>query len=459
MPGRHSLFWKLAALLIGFCLLMIWLSWSWGRYMEARTAFLSPQAHASLSDYARAAERALDAQGPAGLDNVLRSIAAQEGVFVTAIGPDFAPLGQSALSVAQRQRLTSLRGIDWPVSRRSTTAPWLRVPFPQHAEGGMLVIELPQRFMPGRYGLFWHILTNGIVPALFTLLLCIGLYRMLVAPLEQLRRQAQQWRADRLDTRLEPGALSRKDELGELARAFDDMGERLHRTVTMQQRLLHDLSHELRTPLSRLRVACEAEPDNDRLRERLAREVDNMQRLVEDALQLAWLDAERSPPKVQPIQITALWDVLAEDAAFETGWLPERLHCAIPETCWVRGHLNSLAQAVENVLRNAIRHSPPGARVSFSAEREGDHWRLSLQDHGGGVPEADLSRMFDPFTRLDGARPGDGGFGLGLSIARHAIERQGGTLVARNAQGGLRVELRLPASEPAATSAHTAATY
>lgn len=459
MPGRHSLFWKLAALLIGFCLLMIWLSWSWGRYMEVRMAFLSPQARATLSNYAGAAARALDAQGPAGLDGFLKGVAAKEGVFVTAIGPDLAPLGLSELNNAQRQRLMSLRGIDWPVSRRSTVAPWLRVPFPGGAEHRLLVIELPQRFMPGRHGLFWHLLTNGIVPALFTLLLCVGLYRMLVAPLEQLRRQAQQWRADRLDTRLEPGALSRRDELGELARAFDGMGERLRKTVTMQQRLLRDLSHELCTPLSRLRVACEAEPDHERLRERLAREVDNMQRLVDDALQLAWLDAERSPPQLQPIQVTALWDVLAEDAAFETGWGPRQLRCAVPERCWVSGHLNSLAQALENILRNAIRHSPPGASVTLGAEREGDHWRLSLQDHGGGVPQADLSRMFDPFTRLDGARPGDGGFGLGLSIALHAVERQGGSMTARNAHGGLKVEIRLPACEPALTSARTAATY
>lgn len=459
MPGRHSLFWKLAALLIGFCLLMIWLSWSWGRYMEVRTAFLSPQARATLQAYAGAAERALKAQGGAGLDAFLEGVAAKEGVFVTAIGPDLSPLGQGKLNAAQRQRLMSLRGVDWPVSRRSHLPPWLRVPFPEEAERGLLVIELPQRFMPGRYGLFWHLLTNGIVPALFTLLLCMGLYRMLVAPLEQLRRQAQQWRADRLHTRLEPGALNRRDELGELARAFDDMAERLRKTVTMQQRLLRDLSHELRTPLSRLRVACEAEPDNDRLRERLAREVDNMQRLVEDALQLAWLDAERSVPPVQPIEVTALWDVLAEDAAFETGWARERLHCAVPEHCWVRGHLDSLAQALENILRNAIRHSPPGAQVSLAAERDGAYWQLYLQDHGGGVPDADLSRMFDPFTRLDGARPGDGGFGLGLSIARHAIERQGGSMTASNAQGGLRMVLRLPACEPSVTSVCTVAAY
>lgn len=86
---------------------------------------------------------------------------------------------------------------------------------------------------------------------------------------------------------------SRQDELGELARAFDQMSERLQSTVSQQQQLLRDLSHELRTPLSRLRVACDSEQGVEALRERLSREVDGMQRLVEDTLQLAWLDDER----------------------------------------------------------------------------------------------------------------------------------------------------------------------
>uniref|UniRef100_UPI001F312D88 HAMP domain-containing sensor histidine kinase n=1 Tax=Pseudomonas faucium TaxID=2740518 RepID=UPI001F312D88 len=354
------------------------------------------------------------------------------------------PLNSATLSPQVMQRLTRLRGVDWPMSRRSIYQPWLRIPFPGAPEQGMLVIELPTRFTPGQYLLAWRIVTNGIIPGLFTLLLCIGLYRMLIVPLNQLREQANAWRADQLSARLDSRTIARHDELGELARAFDQMAERLQGTVAMQQQLLRDLSHEMRTPLSRLRVACDGETDLARLRERLGREVDCMQQLVEDTLQLAWQDAERAPMNLEPIQLQALWELLVEDACYESGWSPERLRCELPAHCWVHGNLNHLAQALENMLRNAIRHSPENALVRLGGQREGGYWRLWLEDEGGGVAEADLERIFAPFSRLDGSRPGDGGFGLGLSIARSAIQRQGGTLWAENGKRGLRLCMRLP---------------
>ena len=113
--------------------------------------------------------------------------------------------------------------------------------------------------------------------------------------------------------------------------------------------------------------------------------------------------------------------------------------------CWVRGNLNALAQALENILRNAIRHSPPDGTVRLDGRRDGEYWHLWLEDQGGGIDEQDLERIFAPFTRLDGSRPGDGGFGLGLSIARNAVQRQHGSLWAENTGGGLRVHLRLRA--------------
>ncbi|MBP5945585.1 MULTISPECIES: sensor histidine kinase [unclassified Pseudomonas] len=445
LPGRHSLFWKLACLLVAFCLLMIWLSWSWGRYMEERNQFLSDEARGTLARYAGEAERAWQQGRRDGIDSWLQSMELREAGWVGVIDSNLQSLGTEPLHDEEIQRLTFLRGLDWPIHKKGR--PGLRIPFPKDPSAGSLVIELPERFLPGKYRLFWRVITNGVIPGLFTLLLCVGLYRLLVVPLNNLREQANAWRADQLNVRLSSGITQRPDELGELARAFDSMSERLQTTVALQQQLLRDLSHELRTPLSRLRVASESEQGLVQLRERIGREVDGMQRLVDDTLQLAWLDTERSPLPEEAIQIQALWEMLTDNACYESGWPSLQLQCSVQASCWVRGNLNTLAQALENILRNAIRHSPEGGIVRLDARRDGDYWHLWLEDQGGGVAEADLQRIFDPFTRLDGSRPGDGGFGLGLSIARNAVQRQGGTLWAENSGAGLRLNLRLLADD------------
>ncbi|WP_077046944.1 sensor histidine kinase [Pseudomonas sp. KK4] len=441
LPGRHSLFWKLACLLVAFCLLMIWLSWSWGRYMEERNQFLSDEARGTLTRYAQEAEQAWQQGQRAGVDSWLQNMRTQEESWVGVIGGDLQSLSSQSLSDKDIEHLTFLRGLDWPVHKKGR--PWMRVPFPHDASAGSLVIELPERFLPGRYQVFWRVITNGVIPGLFTLLLCVGLYRLLVVPLNHLRAQANAWRADQLNVRLSSRTTNRVDELGELGRAFDHMSERLQTTVALQQQLLRDLSHELRTPLSRLRVASESEQELEPLRERIGREVDGMQRLVEDTLQLAWLDTERTRLPDEAIQIQALWEMLTENACYESCWPGGQLRCSVEASCWVRGHLNTLAQALENMLRNAIRHSPEGGVVHLGGRRDGDYWHLWLEDQGGGVAQADLERIFLPFTRLDGSRPGDGGFGLGLSIARNAVQRQGGRLWAENTEVGLRMNMRL----------------
>ncbi|MBF4559368.1 sensor histidine kinase [Pseudomonas sp. p50] len=443
LPGRHSLFWKLAFLLVAFCLLMIWLSWSWGRYMEERNQFLSDDARGTLTRYAAEAEQAWQQGGRAGIDSFLQSMQQRESGWVGVISGDLQSLSSQEISDKDVQHLTFLRGLDWPIHKKGL--PWMRVPFPENSSAGSLVIELPQRFVPGQYRVFWRVITNGVIPGLFTLLLCVGLYRLLVVPLNNLREQANAWRADQLGVRLSSRTTNRQDELGELGRAFDHMSERLQSTVALQQQLLRDLSHELRTPLSRLRVASESEQSLAQLRERIGREVDGMQRLVDDTLQLAWLDTERAPLPDEAIQIQALWEMLTENACYESCWSMARLQCTVDSSCWVRGNLNTLAQALENILRNAVRHSPVGGVVTLGGRRDGEFWHLWLEDEGGGVAETDLERIFLPFTRLDGSRPGNGGFGLGLSIARNAVQRQGGEIWAQNSGTGLRLNVRLVA--------------
>ena len=450
VPGRHSLFWKLALLLVAFCLLMIWLSWSWGRYMEKQDQFLSPEARATLSRYAAEAEQAWLRGRHEGVDGFLQGLRKREKGWADVVGADLQSLGTQPLSEQQVERLTFLRNLDWPIHNKRL--PGLRLPFPGDPAAGSLVMELPQRFMPGRNQLFWRVITNGVIPGLFTLLLCVGLYRMLIVPLNQLREQANAWRADQLSARLDSRTIARHDELGELARAFDQMAERLQGTVAMQQQLLRDLSHEMRTPLSRLRVACDGETDLQRLRDRLIREVDCMQHLVEDTLQLAWQDAERAPMNLEPIEVHALWELLAENACYESGWSPAQLRCEVPADCWVQGNLNHLAQALENMLRNAIRHSPAEGVVRLGGQREGGYWWLWLEDEGGGVAEEDLERIFAPFQRLHGRQEYDG-TGIGLAIVRRIVERHRGSIRAEGRPGeGASFIIRLPARQPAGTA-------
>ncbi|MCY1393338.1 Sensor protein PfeS [compost metagenome] len=443
MPGRNSLFWKLAILLVGFCLAMIALTLSWGQRIGERTSYLSDEAKSVLSGYAERAETAWRQGGASAVDAVQAELEATEGSWALVLDPHLFPLGTREMTADQRKHLSFMRRLHGSMGRQTPQPRVLSIPF--KGGDGQLVMPLPQRFSPWGARPLLYFLAYRVAPVILALVLCVFLFRLLIAPLTRLREQANALSADDLKARLGAPLTSRRDELGELARAFDHMAERLQGTVVYQRRLLNDLSHELRTPLSRLRAASEREESLDSLRQRLEREVGVMQRLVENTLELAWLDSERPRFAQEAVHLRPLWDLLSEDASFETGWPKERLCFELDEDCVVRANLNGLAKALENMLRNAIRHSPDTGRITLSGQREGDFWCLSLHDEGPGVPEEQLELMFEPFARLNQARPGDGGFGLGLSIARSAITLQGGAVWARNLDPGLCLYLRLPA--------------
>ena len=140
VPGKNSVFWKLACLLVVFCLLMIWLSWSWGRYMDKRTGFLSEQAHNTLVRYAGEAERAWETAQQTGVDQWLQTMGSREPGWVGVIGQDLQSLSSYPLNDYEAQRLTFLRGLDWPISHVKTARPWIKVPFPKDPSAGSLVI-------------------------------------------------------------------------------------------------------------------------------------------------------------------------------------------------------------------------------------------------------------------------------------------------------------------------------
>lgn len=440
LPDRHSLFWRLVGVLALFCLLLVSLHVDVGRWLNEASARLPEPAKQSLIGYARQAEVAWRERGRAGVDDFLQDLRTREQVWAVVVDEHQNSLSSQPLEESELLKLNFVRQVDWSVGRPGG---WPTFYMPFSDSGARLVMELPRRFDTRKHRELWNVLLQRVLPACLALLLGVVLYRVLIAPLALLQRQANALSAGDLAARVGPQVARRRDELGDLARAFDHMAGRLENTVLFQRQLLRDLSHELRTPLSRLHVASEREQDIDAMRQRLQREVQGMERLIGDTLELVWLDTERPALLLEAVDVARLWEVLRENACFEAGWSASQLPCDVPVGCQVLGNLNGLAQALENILRNAIRHSPEGGVVRLDGRREEGVWHLWIEDQGPGVEQDQLETIFQPFTRLSASRPGGDGFGLGLAIARSQLRLQGGELWAENAAPGLRLHLRL----------------
>lgn len=445
MQRRHPLLWKMALLQVCFCLLLVWLVWGWGLQVERSTYFLEQPDRDALSAYAAQAEEVAAAGDAQAVEQWRLALQQREQTWVGVLDPFLQNLGTQPLTAAEVSHLTFMRKPSWPMSKRlEDELPYVSIAFPQHPERGRLVMQLPERLLPPGLTPWTHLFTHGVVPVVLALGLGLLLYRHLVLPLNELRERANALSAGDLAPLASSSVTRRGDELGELARAYEHMAERLRQSLQQQRQLLRTLSHEIRTPLARLKIASESGLARQQLEQRLTREVEEMRRLVDDSLNLAWLDTEKPRLQSEDVRVASVWEALVQDAHFETDWPLQALVCEVDGDCEIRVHLNSFAQALENILRNAIRHSPPGGVIRLSGEREGDTWLLTVEDQGPGVDEADLERIFEPYLRLDGA-PGTG-FGLGLSIARRALQLQGGQLWASHGTQGLRMNLRVAAA-------------
>ena len=445
MQRRHPLLWKMALLQVGFCVLLVWLVWSWGLQVERNTYFLEAPDRIALAAYAAEAEQVAATGDADAVERWRLALQQREHTWVAVLDEYLHSLGTTPLNAEQVSHLTFMRKISWPMSKRlDDELPYVSIAFPQHPERGRLVMQLPERLLPPGLTPWTHVFTHGVVPVLLALGLGLLLYRHLVQPLNELRERANALSSGDLAPLASSSVTRRPDELGELARAYEHMAERLRQSLNQQRQLLRTLSHEIRTPLARLKIASDSGLPPEQLQQRLSREVEEMRRLVDDSLNLAWLDTEKPRLEGEEVVVASVWEALVQDAHFETGWPLDALVCELDSTCLLHVHLNSFAQALENILRNAIRHSPEHGVIRLSGRREDDNWCLVIEDQGPGVAEADLERIFDAYLRLDGTV--GSGFGLGLSIARRAIELQGGALWASRGSQGLRMNLRLPAA-------------
>lgn len=284
---------------------------------------------------------------------------------------------------------------------------------------------------------------------LAALALCYALARYLSSPIGKLREATKKFAGGDLKTRVAGKLGNRHDELGALARDFDDMVERIESLVTSQQRLTRDISHELRSPLSRMNVALEIAKQksgngNTPVLERIENESKRLNEMISQILTLSKLESGTQVIEKHPIDLNGLLDQIVSDANFEAGAKGKAVKVVNSGECIIYGNENLLRSAIENVLRNAVRYTNDGTVIEVTLDSNDDNARLRVRDYGSGVPETELENLFRPFYRVGEARERKtGGSGLGLAIAEQAIYAHKGSIKARNVNNGLEVEIEL----------------
>jgi signal transduction histidine kinase len=255
------------------------------------------------------------------------------------------------------------------------------------------------------------------------------------------------------------------DEVASLAKAFNemaqDLGERSRALVEAdrsRRQLLADVSHELMTPLAAIRGYVEtlAMPDvpiDDETRRRYLQivgdETERLEQIVGDLLDLAKLEGGAGALKQGQVQVPQLLERLRNrhERGLADGRIALETQCA-PDVSTIAGDQNRLEQALQNLVANALRHTPAGGRISVAVSRTGSGTRIVVDDTGPGIPPEHLPHIFDRFYKVDTSRAGTetpSGSGLGLSIVQAIVRRHGGTITAGGAPGGgARFEIILP---------------
>lgn len=305
---------------------------------------------------------------------------------------------------------------------------------------------LPRSRQPQAEYIRWAIMIgiSGIICYLLTL--------YLTRPILRLRSATHELSGGNLGARATRGMERRRDEIGGLVRDFNQMAERLEALVTSQQTLLRDISHELRSPLARLNVALglarqRATEAEQPMLDRIEREAERMNQMIGQLINLARMETASGPPQPSPVQLDEIVRQVADDAEFEAQQRNCKVNLEASRTCSTEGNPDQLRSAVENIVRNAVRYSSPGSSIDISLRSDNGWATVEVRDHGPGIPDADLDKVFRPFYRVATARDREsGGTGLGLAIAERAVRLHGGTVKAENLQkGGLRVTLKIPA--------------
>ncbi len=283
-----------------------------------------------------------------------------------------------------------------------------------------------------REALLWAALAAGLA----ALIVSLFLSQRVVAPVRAMMTASQRIAAGRYDERVPENSV---DELGQLARSFNQMAERLEQVEEMRRRLIGDVAHELRTPLTAIKGSMEGLidgvlPPTPETYQQIHQEAERLSRLVDDLQELSRVEAGAYELNIHPARLNVLVGTVVKRLrrAFEEKDI--RLVVDLPpDLPPVRADDDRIIQVLTNLLDNARRYTPSGGEVTLRAVRSGREVRVAVQDTGVGIPPEHLPHIFDRFYRVDKSRSRRaGGSGIGLTIARHLVEAHGGRIWAES---------------------------
>jgi len=212
----------------------------------------------------------------------------------------------------------------------------------------------------------------------------------------------------------------------------------LRRLATVRQEFVANLVHELKTPITSLRLAAESllgDPspkDRHRFAERVVKEADLLTKIIDNLRQLGEIEARSMAVEATDFDLAEL----VRESVSRLG-IDRPVNTDIPAALTITTDRPKLVQALDNLLDNAAKFSPPGTAIDVHAEIAGDEVRVSVRDHGPGISPEHWSRVFERFYKVDRARPREaGGFGLGLAITKHLVQVLGGRIWTETAHDG-----------------------
>lgn len=315
--------------------------------------------------------------------------------------------------------------------------------------GVVIVVAVAVAFAVNEIGiaLDYSFKVRVVVATLLSLLMVQVLAHGMTSPLRDMAGAARAMARGDYTRRVRATA---RDEVGDLAHAFNRMAAQLAEVDRQRRDLVANASHELRTPITALQALLEnlvdgvEQPDADTLRTALA-QTERLGQLVGQLLDLSRLESGAAQVEPEPVPLRDFVEQAVREA--ELAGRDVLLSGDVtPADLAVDADPARLHQVLANLLDNASRHSPPGGRVTVTARPHADGVRLAVTDQGPGIPIQQRDRVFERFSRLDGGRAArDGGGGLGLAIAREVVELHGGAMHAEdNEPSGCRMVVDLP---------------